>query len=496
VISHFAVVKNDAFEGCTTTPILVTILVAIVARKKGVTHVREYGAYLRAAIHWGCRKEAGGVEKIMKLIKAADRISRHPIRSTILAAIAATLATITLVLASSGNSALAASSLVNGNFETGDLSGWTVDTAASGGAASAVTSYEDCSAPYECWYSRSYAPQEGSYFALLAPGKPSEATRISQPFTASNGDKVSGWAFFQTQYKEPWGAEPRYDAVGRVVLTDDSGKTVATLFEKRYSSGWTGWETRWTHWEHTFTGLTGTGTFQIEAQVQNTGERASECWGNLNYCDSVLGLDDVKTSTSTNDPDTTKPSTSATRSVEPNAAGWNKANVTVRLNATDNQGGSGVEKIIYSASGAQTIAQTDATGDSVEVALDQEGTTTLTYYATDKAANVEDKKTLTVRIDKSAPTGSVTINDGASRTRSRSVTLTLSATDPSPGSGVSQMRISNTESGLSSATWEAYSTTKAWSLSSGQGTKTVYVQYGDGAGNRSAVVTDTIRFAR
>jgi len=208
-----------------------------------------------------------------------------------------------------------------------------------------------------------------------------------------------------------------------------------------------------------------------------------------------MGLDDVKTSVA--DPDTTKPSTSATRSVEPNAAGWNKENVTVNLNATDNQGGSGVQKITYAASGAQTIAQTDASGDSVEVILDQEGTTTLTYFATDKAANVEDQKSLTLKIDKSAPTGSVTINDGASRTRSRSVTLTLRATDPSPGgSGVSQMRISNTQSGLSSATWEPYSTTKAWSLSTGQGTKTVYVQYLDGAGNRSAVVTDTIRFAR
>ena len=195
--------------------------------------------------------------------------------------------------------------------------------------------------------------------------------------------------------------------------------------------------------------------------------------------------------------DTTKPSTSATRSVEPNTAGWNKANLTVSLNATDNQGGSGVEKITYSASGAQSIAQADAPGDSVEVALDQEGTTTLTYYATDKAGNVEDKNSLMLKIDKSTPTGSVTINDGASSTRSRSATLTLSAADPSAGgSGVTQMRISNTQSGLSSAPWEAYSTTKAWTLSSGQGTKTVYVRYRDGAGNLSALATDTIRFAR
>jgi len=64
------------------------------------------------------------------------------IRSTILAAIAAALATIALVVASSGNTALAASSLVNGSFETGDLSGWSVDATPSGGEASAVTSFE------------------------------------------------------------------------------------------------------------------------------------------------------------------------------------------------------------------------------------------------------------------------------------------------------------------------------------------------------------------
>ena len=88
----------------------------------------------------------------------------------------------------------------------------------------------------------------------------------------------------------------------------------------------------------------------------------------------------------------------------------------------------------------------------------------------------------------------MSINNGDTRTRSRSVTLTLSATDPSPGSGVTQMRISNTESGLSSASWEAYSTSKAWTLTVGTGTKTVYVQYRDGAGNDSAVVKDTITY--
>jgi Tol biopolymer transport system component len=59
--------------------------------------------------------------------------------------------------------------------------------------------------------------------------------------------------------------------------------------------------------------------------------------------------------------------------------------------------------------------------------------------------------------------------------------------------GVTAMRISNTAGGLSSANWIAYTPTREWTLSSGAGTKTVYVQYRDAAGNQSALVQDTIR---
>jgi probable HAF family extracellular repeat protein len=134
---------------------------------------------------------------------------------------------------------------------------------------------------------------------------------------------------------------------------------------------------------------------------------------------------------------------------------------------------------------------------SIDLSGVSEGPHTYSAKAKDESGNTSSASdSVTVTVDKSAPTGTVSINNGASRTRSRSVTLTLSATDPSPGSGVTDMRISNTQSGLSSAPWEAYSTSKAWTLTSGQGTKTVYVQYRDGAGNDSAVVTDTIRYNR
>jgi hypothetical protein len=312
----------------------------------------------------------------------------------------------TFVVVASGSLAVAASSLNNGNFETGDLSGWSVNTTASGGDARAVdkyTYYANTMCEYDC---RVFVlPHEGSSFALLtSAGQPPQATSISQPFEASNGDKVSGWAFFHTYWN--W-FDPNIDPStggnddkAQVVIKSDSGTTVAIPFEDRATLiGPTGGTRGWQYWEHTFTGLTGTGKFQIEARLQIPGP--SYCWVSVEDGCSVMGLDDVKTFTRGSD--TTKPSTSATRSVQPNAAGWNKQNVTVRLNATD-EGGSGVGKISYSASGAQTIAPTDASGNSVDVKLDQEGTTTLTYYATDNDGNVEDQKTLTVKIDKTAPT--------------------------------------------------------------------------------------------
>ena len=100
--------------------------------------------------------------------------------------------------------------------------------------------------------------------------------------------------------------------------------------------------------------------------------------------------------------DTIAPTTSATPSPGPDAHGWNKTDVTVTLQATDNPGGSGVKQIAISLSGSQTGTNTVA-GSSAVVKITAEGTTTLTYFATDNAGNVERAKTLTVKIDKTRP---------------------------------------------------------------------------------------------
>jgi hypothetical protein len=116
------------------------------------------------------------------------------------------------------------------------------------------------------------------------------------------------------------------------------------------------------------------------------------------------------------------------------------------------------------------------------------GTKTVYAQFRDAAGNVSSSATDTIGLDTTAPSGSVVIDGGASWTTSTSVTLGLSASDST--SGLSDMRFSN--DGSSWSTWESYGTSKSWTLTSGGGTKTVYVQFRDAAGNASGSVTDTI----
>lgn len=93
--------------------------------------------------------------------------------------------------------------------------------------------------------------------------------------------------------------------------------------------------------------------------------------------------------------------------------------------------------------------------------------------------------------DTTPPTGTIKINNDSQYTTSTSATLSLSATDSGSGMGSgSQMQFSNDNTSWS--TPEAYATTKAWTLSSGNGTKTVYVKFKDVAGNWSSPVSDSI----
>ncbi len=88
------------------------------------------------------------------------------------------------------------------------------------------------------------------------------------------------------------------------------------------------------------------------------------------------------------------------------------------------------------------------------------------------------------------PIGMITINSGASIINSTNVTLALAAFD---NSGiVTDMRFSNSNTSWSD--WEPYGTSMAWTLTTlgGDGSKTVFVQFRDGAGNPSGSFADSI----
>jgi hypothetical protein len=94
--------------------------------------------------------------------------------------------------------------------------------------------------------------------------------------------------------------------------------------------------------------------------------------------------------------------------------------------------------------------------------------------------------------DETPPTGSILINDGDSFTNTTSVTLVLVADDPE--SGIKEVRYSNSIILGRNVwgRWEKFSETRSWTLTSGDGEKTVYCQIRNNDNLISTTYSDTI----
>jgi hypothetical protein len=153
-------------------------------------------------------------------------------------------------------------------------------------------------------------------------------------------------------------------------------------------------------------------------------------------------------------PDTVKPTSTASATV-PNGTGtspynsgdWTNKDVTVSLNATDNTGGSGIKELVYSASGAQTIASTTVPANQLpkQLTINTEGTTTISFHAVDNVGKEEAPEHIfTVKIDKSAPVITdlhATTQPNANGWYNTDVTNNFKASDS--GSGLSAACITN-----------------------------------------------------
>ena len=179
--------------------------------------------------------------------------------------------------------------------------------------------------------------------------------------------------------------------------------------------------------------------------------------------------------------DNTPPTTTIETSPTPadGDSGWFKTTPTITLNR--NEAGT-------------TSYQWDSTSTdewqvySGEAIAGVEGEHVLYYYSADDAANQENIKNQKFRIDTSEPSGSILINHGSAYARSRKVNLKLAGSDA--GSGIDVTRVKN--HGRSWSAWQESDDFNAWTLTSGDGIKRVYVQVRDDAGNVSTTVSDTI----
>ncbi len=99
--------------------------------------------------------------------------------------------------------------------------------------------------------------------------------------------------------------------------------------------------------------------------------------------------------------ETIPPVTTMQVTPQPNAVGWWNSDITINLTAQDNEGGSGMDEIIYSlqSNGKEQYAK----GNSATIVISQEGKDTLEYDAVDKERNHEQVHTFTANLDKTPP---------------------------------------------------------------------------------------------
>ncbi|WP_426594786.1 ThuA domain-containing protein [Cellulomonas sp. McL0617] len=169
--------------------------------------------------------------------------------------------------------------------------------------------------------------------------------------------------------------------------------------------------------------------------------------------------------------DTTAPITTATKDpAQPNGAnGWYTGPVTVSLTAVDESGGSGIDAISAAVDGGSPATYT------APVALTGDGVHTVAYAATDKAGNAEGSRTLSAKIDATAPVTTATVSDTG--------LLTLTSVDATSG-------VDRTEYRVGTQTWSAYTAPVQLALTSAE--QTAELRSVDEAGNTEATQSVTV----
>jgi lysophospholipase L1-like esterase len=169
---------------------------------------------------------------------------------------------------------------------------------------------------------------------------------------------------------------------------------------------------------------------------------------------------------------------------------WHRSAVVVAFTAVDEPEGSGVAATEYRldegpwTTGATCVvtAPADHSGD---------GEHSVAYRSSDAAGNSEPERFLTVRIDTTAPVGSLRLAAGASPSATPDVVVESSVTD---ANGVAGMRFS-VDGRATWGDWLPLAPSLTFCLPEGNGERTVWAHYRDQAGNLLET-SDTIWVSR
>jgi len=186
--------------------------------------------------------------------------------------------------------------------------------------------------------------------------------------------------------------------------------------------------------------------------------------------------------------DTTPPTGSVI--INNNRSATNTPNVTLAIAWADNAGGSGVSRMRFSNDGAHWTVWEELAATRAYTLPGGDGHKTVRVQFLDKANNRSAAFSDYILLDTTAPTGAISINEGAQTAPAQAVTLGLTWSDGA-GTGVTRMRFS--DDGAHWTAWETPKATRAHTLPATLGYHTVRVQYLDGAGNYSAVFNDYIK---
>lgn len=176
--------------------------------------------------------------------------------------------------------------------------------------------------------------------------------------------------------------------------------------------------------------------------------------------------------------DTTAP-TVATHLSGTGNGGWYRSPVVLNLSATDALSGAALISVSVNG-GPRNVTQ----GSTRSQTFSQDGITSVSYFATDRAGNAGVPKTVAVQIDRAPPSTSAQVlgTSGTSGWYTSNVSVELTATDPLSGVASIAYRVDN-------GSWQTY----VAAISLHEGTHTVEYNATDILGNAEASHSLTVR---